>query len=154
VTAGWPRAIPDEAAWAGYDEDLDVQYAHHLLAGKSIDEVKYQFRDTFSIERASELLYAPRPVFQYYVFAFVAIFGSPAESVGESDCASVFLHFLCDREKRDPGSVADIWDELRGTVDHVANNQAFYDANLDIYGDFRDLAAELTALCEPRDTPR
>lgn len=142
------RSVPDQDDWAGCHDDLDVRYACHLLFGKTVDEVRYQFRDTFSIERASELLYAPRRVFQYYVFAFVSILESPAESVGESDCASVFLRLLCDREESDPGSVAQIYPELRATVEHVAANQAFFDAPVDIYGDFRDRAAELKALCE------
>jgi hypothetical protein len=59
-----------------------------------------------------------------------------------------FLRFLCNREKSDPGSVARIYPELRATVEYVAANQAFFDADVDIYGDFRDQAAELKALCD------
>jgi len=39
----------------------------------------------------------------------------------------------------------------RATVDYVASNQEFFDADVDIYGDFRDLAAEVEALCESSD---
>lgn len=145
-----PRQVPDHSAWAGYEADLEGRWTHRLLFGKSIDEVRYEFRDSASIERSIELIRAPRAVFQYYVFAFVSIFESPVESAGESDCASVFLRLLCNRERDDPGSVTEIYSELRPTVEHVANNQAFYDADLDIYGDFRDLAAELATLCAPR----
>ena len=143
-----PREVPDETAWAGHEDDLEVQYAYHRYFGKTTDEVMYDFRDSV-IERACELRFAPRPVFQYYVFAFVDLFASPGESAEQSDCASVFLRLLCDREQRDPGSVAELYVELRPTVEHVANHQSFYDADLDIYGDFREHAAELAALCDP-----
>jgi len=64
------------------------------------------------------------------------------------------LRLLCDRERDDPGSVSEICADLRDTVDHVAGNQAFFDADVDIYGDFRDLATELKALCEVQRTRR
>ena len=140
--------VPNQNDWAGYENDIEGRWAYRLLFGKTIEEVRYEFRDTDSIERAMELLDAPRAVFQYYLFAFVSILQSPEESVGESDCASVFLHFLCNREKRDPGSVAQIYAELRETIEHVASNQAFFDAPVEIYGDFREHADEIKALCE------
>ncbi|HEY8973101.1 MAG TPA: hypothetical protein VIN75_02710 [Burkholderiaceae bacterium] len=141
-----PRVVPGEAEWAGHEQDLEAQYAHRLYFGKTTDEIMYDFRDLV-IERASELREVPRPVFQYYVFAFVDLFASPGESAEQADCASVFLLMLCGRERHDPGSVAEIYDDLRATVEHIANNQAFYDADVDIYGDFREHAAELAALC-------
>jgi hypothetical protein len=146
MRAGAPR-IPTEADWAGHEDDLDVQYAYKLLFGKTVDEVVHCFVDNRAIERAGELGFVPRRVFQYYVFAFVCHLESPA-SAGDSDCASVFLRLLYGRETSDPGSVSEIYPELRSTVDHVAENQAFFDAPLDIYRDFRDLAAEIRALCE------
>ena len=42
--------------------------------------------------------------------------------------------------------MAQIYSELRATVDHVAHNPSFYDAELDIRGDFREHAAELATL--------
>jgi hypothetical protein len=107
----------------------------------------YDFRYSV-IERAFELTFVSRRVFQYYVFTFVELFDSPGESVGQSDCASVFLNLLLRREREDPGSVKEIYPALRATVDHVAANQAFYDADIDIYGDFRARAAEIKTLCE------
>ena len=113
----------------------------------------HDFRDLVS-ERASELQFAPRPVFQYDVFTFVDLFASPGGSARQADCASVFLHLLRDREQSDPGSMKEIYAELRPTVEHVADNQSFYDADLDIYGDFRDLAAQLATLCASSDARR
>ena len=142
-----PTRIPDAQDWAGHELDMEANYAHGHMFGKSIEEVMYDFRYC-AIERGIELRCMPRAAFQYYVFAFAKILNSAGEGVGQSDCASVFLHLLCDREKDDAGSVAQIYPDLRTTVEHVAGNQAYFDAPLDIYGDFRDLAAELKALCE------
>jgi hypothetical protein len=139
--------IPTEADWAGYKDDLEASYAHRFMLGKSIDELAHRFKNS-PIERGAELLYMPRRAFQYYVFAFAVILESPLEGAGQSDCASVFLRLLCNREKSDPGSVAQIYPALRGTVEHVSANQAFFDADQDIYGDFRELAVELKTLCQ------
>lgn len=140
--------IPDNAEWAGWEEDLDVKYAHKLLFGKSISEVIHHFARS-PIERASELLFMPRKAFQYYVFAFAEYLNSD-ESIGDSDAASPFLRLLVAREKRDPGSVMEIYLQLSPTVTFVAQNQERFDANPDIYGHFDDLAKELDEIYEKR----
>ena len=144
----YPTRIPDEDDWVGHELDIESNYAHGHMFGRSIDDVMYDFR-WCAIERGVELRCMPRAAFQYYVFAFAKLLNSPGEGIGQSDCASVFLHLLCDREKDDPGSVSNIYADLRETVASVASNQTFFDADVDIYGDFRERAAELEAPCEP-----
>ena len=128
--------IPDETAWRGYEDDLDVRYMHGLFFGKSIDEVLHLFEGGRAIERSSEMLYAPRPIFQYYIQAFVKFLMSE-RAAGESDAASPFLHLLEGREKKDPGSVSNIFASLSKCVDYVASNQVFFEAEEDIYGNFK-----------------
>jgi hypothetical protein len=139
--------IPGREEWAGYKSDLDVKNAHQLFFGKSIAEVQQYFEGGQSIQRASELLFVPRPAFQYYVFALAEYLVSE-KAIGDSDSASPFLRLLIAREKRDPGSVAQIYTRLAPTVEYVASHQEKYDADVGIYGDFQDHAAELKALCE------
>lgn len=133
--------IPGNAEWVGWEEDLDVKYAHELLFGKSISEVISHFARS-PIERADELLFMPKKAFQYYVFAFCEYLNSQ-DSIGESDAASPFLRLLTAREKRDPGSVMEIYEKLLPTVNFVTKNQDRFDASPDIYGHFEDLASEL-----------
>jgi hypothetical protein len=140
-TYGEEKKIPGNAEWFGWKEDLDVKYAHKLLFGKSISEVIKHF-DRSPIERADELLFMPRKAFQYYIFAFTEYLNSN-DAIGASDAASPFLRLLIAREKRDPGSVMEIYEELFPTINFVAQNQARFDANPDIYGHFEDLAREL-----------
>ena len=75
-------------------------------------------------------------------------------AVGDADAASAFLNFLIGREKRDRGSVAQIYARLEPTVDFVAASQARFNASHDIYGDFTEKAQELRRLCGTTHGPR
>ena len=138
--------IPDESAWYGYEDDLDVKWMHDLFCGKSNAEVQTHFGGGSSIERADELLFAPRPVFQYYVHAF-ASFVMSDQAKGDPDSASPFLGLLESREERDPGSVKTIFESLASCVDFIASNQTHFDADIDIYGDFKERAQRVREKC-------
>lgn len=138
--------VPDHAAWEGYQGDLDARYLHGIFFQKSIDEVQSNFDGNGVIDRSSELLFVPRAVFQYYIWAF-ALFLQSEKAQGESDSASCFLQLLIGREIGDPGSVADIAAGLLEVVDYVAANQAYFEADVDIYGDFQTLAMRIRGLC-------
>jgi len=138
--------IPDESAWYGYEDDLDVKSMHDLFFGRSNTDVQKHFGGGSSIERADELLFAPRPVFQYYVHAFASfVMSQPAK--GDPDSASPFLGLLESREERDPGSVKAIFESLVSCVDFIANNQTHFDADIDIYGDFKERALRVREKC-------
>jgi hypothetical protein len=138
--------IPDESAWHGFEGDLDVQWMHKYFFGKSNDEVQEYFGEGRSIERMDELLHAPRPVFQYYVRAF-AQFVMSQRAKGDSDSASPFLALLEEREKRDPGSVVAVYGDIESCLDFVAKNQSYFDAPIDIYGDFNERAEAIRRTC-------
>ena len=138
--------IPDDEEWAGYKNDLDASYAHDLWFGRSLDDMQKDFPGGRSIERGDELLFMPRRAFQFYVFAFAQYVMSDA-AIGDADAASSFLGFLKAREKRDPGSVATIYDRLQPTIEFVAESQTRFSAGHDVYGVFREKAAALAALC-------
>jgi hypothetical protein len=141
--------IPGPAEWRGYENDLDAKWAHKLLFGKSIEEVQMHFGGGRSIERSSELLYLPRSPFQYYVRAY-ALFVRSEAARGDPDPASSFLNLLINREERDPGSVAQIWDDLRETVELAAWRQQWFDADENIYGSFREKEQRLRRLLGPQ----
>jgi hypothetical protein len=138
--------IPGTEEWAGYKDDLDVRQAHSLWFGKSVDEMQPHFSGGRSIQRADELLFMPRRAFQFYIFAFAQYVRSDT-AIGDSDAASCFLRFLTAREKREPGSVAQIYDQLQATLEFVAESQPRFAADHDVYGDFHELAAALAKLC-------
>lgn len=141
-----PLRIPDKTDWAGYADDLDVQDLHRLFFGKSNAEVERFFGNGQAINRADELLFAPRRVFQYYIQAFAACLLSDA-AMGDSDAASTFLSLLAAREERDPGSVAIIYPVLEDTINFIASHQAYYAANPAVYGSFAERAQHIRTLC-------
>jgi hypothetical protein len=137
--------IPGAKDWEGYKDDLDVQYAHNLFFGKSIPEVMEHFTvGGRCIERADELLFMPRKAFQYYIQAFTEYLNSE-RAAGDADAASPFLRLLLNREKRDPGSVMEIYGKLSDTLDYVSSHQAYFEAPEDIYGSFHELGEQLRA---------
>ena len=141
-----PTKIPDRSDWYGYEDDLDVPYMRDLFYGKSNEEVQEYFGENRSIERAAELLSCPRAVFQYYVFAF-AHFLISERAIGDPDSASPFLGLLEAREKLDPGSVQEIYSSLEECVAFVASKQAYFEAPIEIYGDFRERYQDIRKAC-------
>ena len=141
------QKITGHVEWTGFETDLDVRYARKIFFGKSIAEFQCFFGGVQSIERADELLFMPRPAFQYYVFAF-ADFVLSDQTSADPDSASPFLRLLVSREERDAGSVSDIYEHLASHVEYVASHQSRYDADPSIYGDFRELSAQLKTLCD------
>ena len=138
--------IPDAEDWAGYEDDFNARAAHAFWFGKSLDDVLPFFVGSQSIQRGQELLYMPLAAFQFYILAFAQYVMSDV-AIGDADAASTFLGFLTAREKREPGSVARIYDRLQPTIEFVAESQARFSAGHDVYGDFREKAAALAALC-------
>jgi len=111
------------------------------------------YPDGRCIQRSQELLHMPREAFQFNVFAFAQYVMSDA-AIGDADGASCFLDCLIAREKRDPGSVAQVFARLEPTIDFVAASQARFDASHDTYGDFTEKAEELKKLVGATHSPR
>jgi hypothetical protein len=137
--------IPSADDWRGYEKDLDARSAYKRFFGKSNEDLLKYFGDAQSIERASELSFMPRSAFQYYVFAF-AEFIKSKDAIGDPDSASCFLRLLIDREEKDPGGVASIFEQLKDAVDMVARGQCRFRARVEIYGRFSKQARDLIGL--------
>ena len=121
-------------------------YFHGLVFGKSNAEIKPSFENGRSIERSSELLFAPVAAFQYYVQGFAAYLMS-IKAKGDSDAANSFLGLLEAREKRDPGSVKSIYAALADSIEFIGSHQEHFEADQDIYGDFVDRAEIVRHAC-------
>ena len=140
--------VPDEVSWYGYDGDRDVRHLHELFYGKSLDAVQEYFGHGRSVERMVELLLVPLPVFQYYVHAF-AQFVVSERAEADTDSANCFLSLLEDREGSDPDSVCSVIRSLNDHLNFIANNQAYFNAPIDVWGLFSERVARLRARCEP-----
>jgi hypothetical protein len=140
--------IPSDKDWEQEPLDDDVAWLYRLISGKSHVEVQEHFADGNFGERMGELLFAPRPVFQYYIqFAGMYLLSKHDDCDGNAESASAFLSHLVAREERDPGSVAAIYPQLEPCIEHVTNCQSVFEAPIEIFGDFSILAAQIRATC-------
>ncbi len=134
--------VPDKSAWHGYQNDSDVRDLHERFFGKSHGQVQEYFGEGSSISRMDELMFAPRPVFQYYVQSFAMYVLSPA-AAGDSATASAFLSLLEARDGQDAGSVGEVYPLVAKCVDFIATHQEHFDAPAHIYGSFKERCANI-----------
>jgi hypothetical protein len=146
------QPIPAREDWCDLGIDPEVRSAYRRYGGRSRDEALPLFAAS-PIERAAELRFAPTAVFNDYVFCFAAVLSSRA-GAGAADAASCFVRLVRDRLRIDAAGVAAIYPALKPAIDLVAERQAFFDADGDIYGSFSDIAQEIeAALAMGRQTP-
>ena len=144
-----PMIIPTRNDWGEiHSTALDAQWALKQFLGKSFEEAKAMFADN-ALNRQEDLQYMPAVPFNFYAPA-LANYLSSDQSRGDSDGASSFMHMLIwtletRREIISP-SVKEI---LILTAERVASRQAFYDADVSIYGRFSDLHSKIQRLDLP-----
>jgi|SRR5579871_3795992 len=138
-------SVPTENDWGDYRSDLDQEYAHRVFAGRTNEEMQPHFRANV-IERAGELRFMPEIPFRYYMIGFRDFVRAGDFEYEGADAASCFLRLVLKKLEQEPECIAPIMPELLETVEHVARNQSAFDADIDIYGDFLDLAAQICAL--------
>jgi len=138
-----PHQVPAREDWGDLEVDPELNDAYRRFGGKTVEEAMPLFAEN-PLERAAELRFAPTAVFSYYVYCFVDFLLSP-DAKGAADAASCFLRLVRDRMRVDP-SIVESYAALRPAIDAVSERQAFYDADVDIYGAFADLRREMDAL--------
>lgn len=142
--------IPTEADWGDYGSDLDQEWAHGKFAGKSNDEMQQYFRE-IPIEAASDLRFMPEIPFRYYMLGFRdCIMSGEFEPCHDSDAASCFLHLVVEKLESQPGHIVPIMPELLLAVEHVGRNQASFNADESIYGNFLETLKRIQELYSTR----
>jgi hypothetical protein len=137
--------VPTEKDWGDYQSDLDQQWAHDLFAGHTNEEMQSHFRSNV-IERTDELRFMPEIPFRYYMIGFRDFLVAGDLEHHASDAASCFLRLVLQKLEENPHCILPIMPDLIETVDHIARNQSAFEADKDIYGDFRELSARILAL--------
>lgn len=135
--------IPSREDWSGFEKNLDAQYAFKIFFGKSISEA-IQLIQKNPIERGEEIRFMPPVPFRYYILAFRDYVLSE-KSRDDSDAASCYLHLLDDKVADEPETINPVMPALIESVQKVAEARSFYDADLDIYGDFEQIGARILA---------
>jgi len=141
------RSVPTEADWGNWqDGDLDVADAHEVFAGKTNEDVQEDFARAV-IERTDELRWMPKVPFQYYIFGFRDyVMAGKFDLFDSSDAASCFLELIEEKLQNQPDYILPVMDELMPAIIHVSRNQAAYDADIDIYGDFQEKGRRIAEL--------
>ncbi len=133
--------IPSREEWGDFEGDLDARYAFKVFFGKSISEAVPLFQEN-PIQTTDELRFMPAVPFRYYIMAFRGYILSE-ESRDDSDAASCYLRLIQQKVSEEPDTISPVMPALIESVQKVAEAQSFYDADLHIYGDFKQISAQI-----------
>ncbi|AJQ97204.1 hypothetical protein [Gynuella sunshinyii] len=139
--------IPTEEDWiespSGLIEDLDVLHAHDIFIGKSNAEMLPEYKGHV-LMLSEDLYWMPKKPFQYYIFGFRDyVINGDFGFYERSDAASAFLELILIKLKKQPDYVLPVLPDLFKDIEYIANHQALYEADEDIYGNFKALWAEI-----------
>ncbi len=138
--------IPEGKDWGDCEDDLDQKFTRDLYLGKSNEEMEERFLSG-PIEVASELQFMPRIPFQYYMIGFRdSVLSLKHNELDISTSASSFLNLVLYKLKNDRGDILPIMASLKAAIDYIVENQDKYDADIDIYGDFNEVKADIEGL--------
>jgi len=138
--------VPTEKDWGDYQSDLDWKSAHDLFAGHTNEQMRPYFRQN-PLERTSELGWMPEVPFRYYMLGFRdCVTDRDFDFLEVSNAASCFLGLIKEKLEKQPQVIVPIMPELLPAVEHVARNQAQYEADESIYGNFLEKLAQIQTL--------
>lgn len=140
--------IPNKHEWGIVEKDnLDAEWAFKQFAGKSLNDAEEMFREN-ALYYQEDLISMPSIAFNCYAPVFAKyILSDYAES--DSDGASSFLYMIIElleanRSLAEPKTVKLLMDAAK----LVTNKQGYYDADIDIYGEFSELYNKILQLEE------
>ena len=144
---GLMKQVPTEEDWGNYQADPDQEYSHGIFAGRTNEEMLTAFRDNV-IERTEDLRWMPGVPFQYYMIGFkdfikTGDFGHPCDAANSASC---FIRLVLETLEAQPDHILRIMPDLFPTVDYVANHQAEYEADENIYGSFLEICKQIKSL--------
>lgn len=147
------HSIPTEKDWGDYLSDLDQKYAHDRFSGHMNEQMQSFFKRN-RIEATDELRWMPEIPFRYYMIGFRdAVLAGDLEPCDLSDAASCFLGLIAEKLERYPRVVVPIMPELLPTAEYVAKNQAKFEADEHIYGNFMKKLARIQELYSAYNRP-
>ncbi|MEM7222216.1 MAG: hypothetical protein AAF495_04515 [Pseudomonadota bacterium] len=130
------------------ESDLDTAYAFKVFFGKSIEEAIPKIQGN-PIERADEIRFMPPVPFRYYILALRDYLLSE-QSRGDFDAPGCYLRLIEEKLRDEPEKILPVMQHLEDSIERVAKAQAFYDADVDIFGDFVEIRARIVTAYEAR----
>ncbi|MCO7225746.1 hypothetical protein [Pleionea sp. CnH1-48] len=130
------KCIPVEKDWGDINRCQELKYAYMHFHGKSMDESYVRFRANV-IEAVSELRAMPEIPFRYYMLSFNQFIEEKEyDELDAADTAHCYLRAIELKLENEPNVIEPIMNQLYETLMHVADNQAAFDAPINIYGSF------------------
>jgi len=133
--------LPTESDWDQSYRCLDTQSAYAHLAGKTYDEAVALFRKRGEIY-IEDLMVVPVPCFSFYTNACMDYLLSPCTE-GDSDGANWFVSIIEQRVGDFHHFDTAFINKVINTLQHIVEQQVWYDACPTIYGDFGDRYASI-----------
>jgi hypothetical protein len=136
--------IPTELDWRSEPWDLEIPHAYKHFFGKSKAEAERLFVDCALVYQ-EDLMWMPSVCLRYYIHAYIDYLLSN-ESKGDSDGASCFFGFVKSRHKDILTFGEHTQSRTKAVLERLATSQHWFEASVEIYGDFNDRADEALAL--------
>lgn len=126
--------VPTECDWRSEPwDDIDIPQAYKHFAGKSFEEAIELFEQN-SLTSQEDVMFMPRACFPFYARAYMAYLMSD-DSRGDSDGASCFFG-LAKVRAHDIRTDKALASSFEHCLNHLAQRQDFYNADVSIYGRF------------------
>ncbi|KQU78067.1 MULTISPECIES: hypothetical protein [unclassified Rhizobacter] len=141
-------APPDAGEWGDFAADLDIAYAYRQFADKTREQALALFEQSDVLSRAEDLGAMPAGPFRFYMPVFRDFVVSPRifeinQGLYASTAADAFLNLILRRLEDEPDAIVPLMPELLPAVEYLAEHQARYDADEDVYGSFFDVLAAI-----------
>lgn len=136
--------IPSESQWRSVPWCLDIPYAYEHFFGKSVAEAQTLFEQD-ALYYQEDLIFMPATCFGYYFAAYLNYLLSE-QSKGDSDGASCFFGLIETRHADICQFAPESIERTKTVLHKLTHEQAWYDADPEIYGDFAQKAVHASDL--------
>ncbi len=93
----------------------------------------------------------PEIPFKFYLKAYVNYLRSTS-SQSDVDTAKAFLILVARLIRSNPGLLAALWEQIEATLDYIAANQSWFDADPECDGNFTDIVQNLKNSCQTQNS--
>lgn len=132
--------VPTEADWRSEPWDLDIPHAYKHFAGRTFEQAVGLFKE-HALYYQEDVMFMPRACFPFYARAYMAYLMS-VDSRGDADGASCFFG-LAKCRAQDINKDEALVHAFIDCLEHLAQRQEFYDADVSIYGSFAERARQI-----------
>lgn len=135
--------IPTKNDW-GDLSNPDIYYAYKAFGEKNNENIQAEFKKNI-IERCNDLKVMPIKPFLYYIFGLKKFIENGDFGLYSEACDSVngFLSVIESKLNENPKEIKRIYPKIKTTLNDIAKNQNSYDADEEIYGDFKVVVRDI-----------